>query len=146
MLAEQRALDKAAIEDERAHGRKQLEEERQLARDREQLNEAYRVQIALGERWGKSVGHNGHGDPGAAETKLLAVMVSNCGSYTITRVEAQFCLGRTMIQPHRHERFASVANLPDAVRGDFRPASELQLQRVLTPFDWASASRPTRST
>jgi hypothetical protein len=35
---------------ERAHGRAQLEEERRLAREREQEPEAYAVQIVLGER------------------------------------------------------------------------------------------------
>jgi hypothetical protein len=136
VLAEQRALDQAAIEDERSHGRAQLEEERRLAREREQLSEAYRVQVVLGERWGASVKHNERGGPGAAETKVLAVMVSNSGSYTITRVEAQFCIGISMRQPHRHEGFANAAILPDAVLGDFRPAPELPLQGVLTPADW----------
>ena len=135
-LAEQRALDKAAIVDERAHGLAQLEEERRLAREREQLSEAYRVQVILGERLGTSVGRNGYGDKGPAETKVLAAMVSNSGSYTITRVEAQFCIGISMRQPHRHEGFANAAILPDAVLGDFRPAPELPLQRVLTSADW----------
>ena len=63
-------------------------------------------------------------------------MVSNCGSYTITRVEAQICIGSSMIQPHRQERFASVANLPAELRGDYRPTQEFQMQGVLTQFDW----------
>jgi hypothetical protein len=135
-LAEQRALDKAAIEDERAHGRAQLEEERRLAREREQHGEAYRVQVVPGERWGTSSKHNGYGDPEPADTKVLAVMVSNSGSYTITRVEAQFCIGISMRQPHRREGFASPASLPAAVLGDFRPAPGLPLLGVLTPADW----------
>ena len=40
------------------HGRSQLVEERRLAREREQLNEAYRVQLVLGDSLGTSVGHN----------------------------------------------------------------------------------------
>ena len=71
-LADQRELDKSAIEDERAHGRAQLEEERRLAREREQLSEAYRVQVALGAPGGESRGKTSTRARGPAETKVLA--------------------------------------------------------------------------
>lgn len=44
-LNEERSRAKAELEEERSYSRAQIEEERQLAREREQLVEAYRVQV-----------------------------------------------------------------------------------------------------
>lgn len=129
MLAEQREQEKAAVEDERAHGRAQLEEERRIARERLQLDDAYRVQVVLAQRSGDSSG----------ETMRLAAMVVNRGSYTITRIEAQFASGTSpgnSITPHHsYERLSSVVTLPTELRGGWAAAAERPLSGVLTPLD-----------
>jgi hypothetical protein len=140
VLAEQQAQARTAIEDERAYGRAQLEEERRIARDREQLAQAYAVQVVLAQANGKSTGVTSHGDLAPSETKQLAVMIVNRGLYTITRVEAQFCLGNAMIPHHRFQRMASLDTVPAALRAhlplvSYQPAPEISLHGVLTPFD-----------
>jgi hypothetical protein len=44
--------------------------------------------------------------------KQLAVIVLDRGSFTITRVEAEFCLGNSMITLHRYERVPTFRRQP----------------------------------
>lgn len=131
-LADQRALDKAAIEDERAHGRAQLEEERRLALEREQFAEAYAVQVVPGEH---TVGEpDARGDLDGS-VKQLAIMIVNRGSYTITRIEAQFCLGNSMITYHRYVREPGFGELPRRLVEQFGPSPERAVYGVLASWD-----------
>jgi hypothetical protein len=122
-LAEQRALEKAAVDEERAHGKAQLEEERRLALEREQFAEAYAVQVELGEA-----------DVPPALTRL-AVMVVNRGSFTITRVDAQFCTGISMVSYQSYLRLPGFMKVPEGMRGAYSPVRQPSMNGVLTPFD-----------
>src|SRR5262249_19689507 len=121
--------------------RAQLEEERQIARDREQLAEAYAVQVTLAERAqpGRQVVLRDGPPSRSADPKPqvthLAILVKNLGSSTITRVEAVFCSGNSIV-PHRgFKRMTSFANLPESLKVGYKAASEINLNDVLTPFD-----------
>lgn len=135
-VKEERARSDRAIEGERAHGRVQLEEERRLTRERDQLAEAYAVQVASGEQ---AVGHGGPvatGEGVEAEVKRLAVMVVNHGSFTITGVEAQLCLsGKSMQQYHSYQRVTGFEEIPSLVTAGFFVSPERAVSKVLTPFD-----------
>lgn len=115
---------------------KRIKEERRLTREREQLAEAYAVQVATGEQ---AVGRGGpvaRGEGVQAEVKRLAVTVVNRGSFTITGVDAQLCLGGNSMQPyHRHTRVTGFEQVPDILRAGFYPSPERPLRGVLTPFD-----------
>jgi hypothetical protein len=108
-LNTEHAHSKEQLASEQAFSKAQLEEERRVARDREQLAEAYAVQVVLGQK------PQIIRDPTMEElttTKLenpygvwvdlmhLAAVIVNRGSYTITRVELQFSPdGRSLISP-----------------------------------------------
>lgn len=140
-VRDERTRSNKAIEDERAYGREQLEEERRIAREREQLAQAYAVQVVLTEQpAGGDVFWNDFTparqvDGVEAEVKRLAVMVVNHGAYTITRVEAQFCIGNSMQQPRRYQRVTGFEVVPEILRAGFYPSPERPLRGVLTPFD-----------
>jgi hypothetical protein len=68
--------------------------------------------------------------------KQLAVTVLNRGSFTITRVEAQLCLGNSMITHHRYERVSTFQGLPEVMRADYDPSPERPMHGVLTPWDF----------
>jgi hypothetical protein len=142
-LADERSHSENLLAREQAFSRAQLEEERQAVREREQLTEAYAVQVVLGEKpqvvadvpieelstaaniYGKSV-----------DLMHLAAVIVNCGSYTITRVEAQFSPdGRSMIPHHRWVRVSSFPDLPERVKEDFEAAPETAMYHTLTPRD-----------
>jgi len=133
LLAAQREREKAAVDDERAHGRAQLEEERRLALEREQFAEASAVQVVPGE---DTVGEpDAQGDLDGS-VKQLAVMIVNRGSYTITGVEAQFCLGgNQMISHHRYVREPGFGGLPRLLVAQFGPSPERAVRGVLAPWD-----------
>ena len=86
-IDEERAFSRAQVDDERAYSRAQIEEERGIAREREQIAEAYAVQVVLSEVLTASGDeHLGPGEP----VRRLAVLIVNRGKFTITRIEAQF--------------------------------------------------------
>lgn len=124
------------IADERTHSRTQLEEERRIVREREQLAQAYAVQVTSGEQ---AVGRGGpvaRGEGVQAEVKRLAVIVLNHGSFTITRVDAQLCLGGNSMQPyHSSRRFGVSDEIPPDVVGSFSTFPGRAMSGVLTPFD-----------
>jgi hypothetical protein len=129
ILAEQQMQAKAAIENERAYGRSELEEERRIAREREQLAQAYAVQVVLSQ-------HPGKKSTASSRTWQLNAIIVNHGLYTISRLEVQFCIGGNSLTPfHRYERVPGFDNLPKELRRGDRAGSELPLRGVLTPFD-----------
>jgi hypothetical protein len=134
-LTEQRLHERSAVEDEREHGRKQLEQERRLAREREQYAEAHAVQVAFGDTAPDGKVRDNMGDLKPVEVRALAAIVVNRSSSTITRVEAQFCLGNSMISHHRYERVSGFQQVPDKLREGYRPSPERMMSGVLTPFD-----------
>jgi hypothetical protein len=114
-------------EEERALSRTQIEDERRLAREQEQLAEAYAVQVVLGER---SVG-----EPDDS-VKRLAVMAVNCGSYTIRRVEAQVSYdGKSRAAHAKYQRLPGFGEVRERLRDGWSPSSERALHGVLTPRD-----------
>lgn len=132
LLAEQRHLEKTALEEERAHGRAQLDEERRLAREREQLAQAYSVQVHLAQIPANQVADPADGHLLSAR-QLLAGIV-NRSTYTITRVQIQFCLGRRLI-PHLGIQQLPSPNTPDALRTGPWPSPDPAMLAILTPFD-----------
>jgi hypothetical protein len=135
MLAEERQRSSAALEDERAYGRAQLEEEPRLAVEREQFAEAYAVQVAFGER------DPGQGKPDVqgrrtpSEVRELAVVVVNRGPSAITRIEARFCLGNSMVDPRRGVRLSGSQTLDPLLLPSFEVSAERSLRGLLTPWD-----------
>jgi hypothetical protein len=135
VLAEQREESRATIEDERAYGRAQLEEERRLVLERQQYAEAYAVQVAFGDTAPDGKVRDNWGNLVDVEVRQMAVMVVNRSPSTITRIEAQFCLGRSMMPHHRYERVPGFGQVPDKLRTGYRPSPERPMSSVLTPFD-----------
>ena len=114
----------------------QLKEERRLAREREQLGQAYAVQVVMGQRQGQRDEANQWGDRLPSQTWVLSAMVVNHGSYTITRLEAQYCLNNNILtSPRRFDRFSGFVNVPANLRQGDQPSAEHALRGVLTPFD-----------
>jgi hypothetical protein len=88
-LAAERKHSDEQLADERAFSRAQLAEERRIAIGREQLAEAYAVQVAMTD-WNAGPSTPGTGPSSAMKT--LRAIVVNHGGYTIMRVEAQLRL------------------------------------------------------
>lgn len=111
-LADERAHSAKQLAQEQAFSRDQLQEERKIARDREQLAEAYAVQVAMGEQ--PAGGATGNVQrPIDDAVKVLSVMIVNKGSYTITRIEARFCTdGKNVISHHQFARLGAFDDLP----------------------------------
>jgi hypothetical protein len=118
---------------EREHSRAQIEEERRVVREREQLAEAYAVHVVLGET---SVAEGGeHGGPDGP-VKRLAVIVVNHGAFTITGLEAQSCYdGVKLGFPEGSKRLTGFGDVRELLRRDWNPSAEHALDGVLTPRD-----------
>jgi hypothetical protein len=116
MLAEERALSEA-----------RLREERQLLQDREQLAEAYAVQVVLM-----------RGPSESREAHSLAAIIVNHGSYTITQIEARFSPdGQSVISHRRQVRIPGYSNLPPELTDPVfdQPAEAASYGDRLTPWD-----------
>jgi hypothetical protein len=109
-LGTEQAHSKEQLASEQAFSREQLEEELQVARDREQLAEAHAVQVVRGEK--PQILRDPRIEELAAgeleniyglrvDLMHLAAVLVNRGSYTITRVEAQFSPGGRGLIPHK---------------------------------------------
>jgi hypothetical protein len=103
--------------------------------EREQLAQAYAVQVVLTQRRAEGAEVNQYGDKLPPPVWRLTAIVVNHGSYTISRIEAQFCIGNSMTSPHRFERMPSFNSLPTELRSGEQPTPEIPLRGVLTPFD-----------
>jgi len=110
--------------------RAQLAEERQVALEREQRAEAYRVQVisAYTRVGGRS------GDP-VASVRRLAAMVVNHGNYTITDVEAVFVFnGRSgPARPQRSVYVPGINDLPPEMRANWAASEGYAMESILTP-------------
>jgi hypothetical protein len=117
MLAEERALSEA-----------RLREERQLFQGREQLAEAYAVQVVLMKR-----------ATDQADANRLVALIVNHGSQTITQIEARFSpAGQGVISHHKQTRIPGHYNLPPelVVGQPFEaPAEAASYGDRLTPWD-----------
>lgn len=133
-VAEERERGLQQINDERAYGRTQLDEERRLERGKQQLAEAYQVQVVLGERAA------GPPDPGTGRpddsVRELAALVVNHGSATITGVDARICYDGSRIAAFaRSKRLTGFGSVSARVRDGFSASAEHALDGVLTPRD-----------
>ena len=129
-LAEEQQRSDRKLKEERALSRAEIEEERRIAREREQLANAYAIQVALAE---VSVGGR---DEGGDSVRQLAAMVVNRGRFTITRIEAQFSYdGMSLVSHHGYKRVPGFASVPEGLRGGWDPAEERAMYGVLTPWD-----------
>lgn len=92
--------------------------------------EAYAVQVVLGEIFVET-------DEGPRAMKRLAALVANRGRYTVTQLEAQFCLsGTNLVTPHRVARLSGLSNLPGELHfGWYVPEHEPAMLGTLTPWD-----------
>ena len=107
-LEAEHARSDRLLAEEREHSRAQIEEERRIAREREQLAAAYTVQVVPAE---VPIRISGEG-----EGRQLAVIIVNRGKLTITRIEAQFSPdGMSLISHHGYKRVTGFENVPDAV-------------------------------
>lgn len=103
--------------------------------EREQFAEVYAVQVAFGERDPGKGPPDVQGRTAPSEARQLAVMVVNRGSFTITRVEAQFCLGSSIIQHDGYQRVTGFEQVPEVLRSGYYASREQAVRGVLTPFD-----------
>jgi hypothetical protein len=134
-LAAEQARSDRQLEEERARSRAEIEEERRIGREREQLAEAYAVQVVLGERTGGER-DDVYDEPLSEDVKVLAVMVVNRGSFTITEVEAKFSYdGRSWVNHAGYQRLSGFGNVSERLRHRWRPSSELAMYGVLAPWD-----------
>lgn len=131
------------LAEERAHGMAQLEDERRIAREREQFAEAYKVQVALGEKAQivsdvpierLSTAENIYGE--WTDAMRLAVLVVNHGSFTITGIEARLSYdGMSLVPLDRYQRLSGFGNVRPKVREGWDPSSERAMYGVLAPWD-----------
>jgi hypothetical protein len=133
VLADQREHEKSALDDERAHGRKLLEEERRLSLEREQLAQAYAVQVLLAQLPHPNVADAATGE--ALATRQLLAGIVNRSAYTVTRIEVRFCLGGSTMVSHREVSQLPSPSTPEALRTGPWPCPDPAMRGILTPFD-----------
>jgi len=130
LLKEERERSDRQLAEEREHSRAQIEEERQIAREREQLAEAYQVQVFPGERPG--AGQDIH-DPAVV---ALVVLLVNHGSFTIREVEAQFSVdGTSLVSSRTREWMSGFPQLHSALHKPGDRSKETARHGILTPWD-----------
>lgn len=109
---------------------RRINEERDRSHGREQLTEAYAVQVVQGERAAP-------GQPASDPSVLVLVaIVVNRGSYTITGVEVRFRLDNENVVPAaRNERVWSFKDVPEGLYKAGDKAEERAMEGVLPPWD-----------
>jgi hypothetical protein len=116
------------------HTGRRIRAEHQITREREQLTEAYGVQVVLGERSTDGEA-DAYGDPDGS-VRRLAVMVVNRGSFTITGIEAQFSYdGKSLVSHARYRRLSGFGQVRELLHKDWIPSSERAMYEILTPLD-----------
>jgi hypothetical protein len=131
-LAAEQARSDRQLEEERARSRAEIEEERRIARERAQLAEAYKVEVAMAQR---DAGVLNDHDEADDSVQQLAAMVVNRGAYTITRIEAQFSYdGMSLVPHHGVVRQPGPLSSPERLRGSFHLSPERAMSGVLTPW------------
>ena len=83
-VAGERRHSAAQLQEERKHSAAQLAGERRIAQEREQLTEAYAVQVLMGERDTGEVADRTTGQP--VPLRRVAAIIINHGRYTITHI------------------------------------------------------------
>ncbi len=122
LAAEREAADKRLLK-QMEHSDGQLRAQADAARDAEQVSEAYSVQVVLGERIND-------------DTRVLVLMISNRGRYTISRLEAQFSTNGQGLVPHRSSRrLSDIESMPLPLRALIGTRSDTAYGNVLTPWD-----------
>ena len=134
LKAEQQRSDRQ-LEEERALSRAEIEEERRIALKREQVAEAYAVQVVLGERT-SGERDEVYDEPIDESVGRLAVMLVNRGSFAITRVEVRFSHdGGSLVPPGRYEHLSGLPGLSEKLRHGWTRFPEQAARDVLTPWD-----------
>jgi hypothetical protein len=112
----------------------QLREERDAAREREQLAEAYAVQVVVAEKPAGRATRNVQ-RPVSSSAKTLAVMVVNRGQYAITEIEARISgNGESLLGTAKEERFGGYDNLPSRLKDTYaKLGNPIALGNVLGP-------------
>ena len=137
VLADERPAADARLKAQLEHSDAQLQGERQVAQDKEQLAEAYAIQVVMGERAAGEITYSAYGDALDDDSvKVLAVMILNRGRYTITRIQAQFSTNGNLIPHHQFRRLAGFHGLPDELLAGFhRPEDDRGYGDMLAPGD-----------
>ena len=134
-LREQREHSDKQLADERAFSRAQIEEERRVVRDREQLSEAYSVQVVARRLSTEAVGEE------AVPLEIYVAAVINHGHYTITGIEAQILLtsggSPSLIPFTRREGVSSAEELTPVLGDRSAPRVRGSFTDRLTPWDLA---------
>jgi hypothetical protein len=111
VIAEERALAEKRLAEQLAHSEAQLRNERQHAQEREQLAEAYAVQVVAARTSPKTVFANFEVAPENPVECPMAVVV-NHGHYAITEVEAKFSNGQAIYPIWEMRHLSSFTKLP----------------------------------
>jgi hypothetical protein len=110
--------------------KRRIDEERQRSHIREQLTQAYAVQVVQGER---AAPGQPPSDPSAL---VLVAIVVNKGSYTITDVEVRFSLdGQDIVRAVRNQRMWSFKDVPKTLHKHGDKAEERAMEGILPPWD-----------
>lgn len=134
-LAEQFAHSDAQLAEERAHSTAQLQQERKLAQDREQLAEAYLVQVTEARMTPEAYGSRISADPDTTIECPVAIVV-NRGHYTITRLEAQICVNQNSLTSYgKTEHFTSWSTVPQPMTEGLSGGGRDIYLSTLTPND-----------
>jgi hypothetical protein len=131
LLSQERERAASELAQQREHEQTALAEERRLTLGREQLAEAYAVQVVSAER----VTDKTKARSTPYITKRIAVIVVNRGSYTITRVEARFWISGHAMGHRTFDRWSGFQALPEALREGWTRAPEHGMYGVLAPWD-----------
>jgi len=143
----QRQLDASAqqLQDERAAAdqrlqrqldasAQQLQDERAVIEKREQLAEAYLVQVTPGRMSVEWYGSLISTEPGTAIT-CPCVIIVNRGNYTITDICARFSYdGTSVMQYDKQEHFSGLRGLPEELSNYIADEPDIRLT-TLTPTD-----------
>lgn len=113
VLADERTAADARLKAEQDHSDSQLREERRLAEEREQLAGAYAIQVTPARMFGESTKVDDvYSEPVGPESTRPVAIVVNRSDFTVTGVEAQFCLpGNVLIPAYQTQRKSSYLKL-----------------------------------
>jgi hypothetical protein len=115
--------------------RERSDNDRCHARDREQLAEAYQVEVALGQKAAGEPKEPVYEEPDDS-VRQLAALVVNHGSYTISGIEARFIInGKDPISPASDTRLGGYDKLPARLQAGHERMEDTRFGDVLTRWD-----------
>jgi len=137
LKAERERSDRLLAE-ERALSRAQIDEERRVTSEREQLAEAYAVQVIAADMVIRS-----WPEESITRGRRLAAIVVNRGKFTIMRISVRFCTdGVNLVPAGSHERVSGLTSIPEGLKGKFSeiswlftPGGDGAMYGVLPPWD-----------